>query len=33
MFMFKKSTGMPGKDQALPGRSSPIPIAFQWASA
>lgn len=27
MFMFKKSTAMPGKDQALPGRANPIPTA------
>jgi peptide-methionine (S)-S-oxide reductase len=27
MFMFKKSTAMPGKDQALPGRANAIPTA------
>jgi peptide-methionine (S)-S-oxide reductase len=27
MFMLKKSTAMPGKDQALPGRASAIPTA------
>jgi peptide-methionine (S)-S-oxide reductase len=27
MFMFKKSLGMPAKDEALPGRSTPIPTA------
>ena len=27
MFMFKKSSGMPAKDEALPGRPAPIPTA------
>jgi peptide-methionine (S)-S-oxide reductase len=27
MFMFKKSLGMPAKDEALPGRPTPIPTA------
>ena len=29
MFMFKKNVGMPAANEALPGRSTPIPTAKQ----